>query len=512
MTKRLFFKADPMRGESIYGYLSRLAPILGYDSYKWIFDAFPGLFKSRTFRCLSTAPNLAPVADALGQSVEHLDAMRFPRRDGRLFCRGQEIRRIYVNFDSLYFCPLCTSERGTHMLVWQFNFLVACPIHHVKMLSRCAECDASLDMPSVKRGRCDQCFKGIGATHSSNATLAEAVTSLLSLIGGLTGSDEPGELPPVLEDADFSLALELVFAVGRIKGDVNRTGIATMRNGMELRLSQGYEMFKSWESSSQWLLARAARPYKGTITVSPYRRLFCRGTNEKIRKRAEDEISKFLYQQGETAKEEIRNGELVRIDDAAERVGMTKVSLKKIGERRPYATTRSKWRKATYLRNKEVHWIQSCVDECISSKDACRSLGVSDRHQVQALYDNYIFPHADPSMVLDRRSRCFRRESIDEFCQKVGRLPVLGVDPVSEMPWRAAKATFMSHHNTSADFYRAVVTDRLVPVSRQTGRSGFPSLIFLRREVLSIARMWSTFSTGATPVPSAFGQHRPSRQ
>lgn len=56
------------------------------------------------------------------------------------------------------------------------------------------------------------------------------------------------------------------------------------------------------------------------------------------------------------------------------------------------------------------------------------------------------------------------------------------------MSWKAAKATFMSRHHTSIDFYRAVIEGQLIPSGRQPDVEGIPGLIFRRDELLVIAR------------------------
>lgn len=283
-----------------------------------------------------------------------------------------------------------------------------------------------------------------------------------------------------------------------------------MRKGMDFRLSRGYEMYKDWKSLAQWLLARSAREVNGKLTFNHYKEVFCRKTNDKIRNRAEKEISKYLSSVGDTTEEDIHCGDLIKIDNVAESLGLTKVVLKKIGERRRGVTTRRNWQKSTYLRKGEVVWLQSCIDECISCKDAGHCLGISDRHQMQALYDNHVFPHADPDLLLDHRSRCFSRAAINEFCHGILLLPDRScIDLGTEMEWRTAKSAFMSRHNSSLNFYRVVVTGHLAPVGRLATSRGFPCLIFRRPDVLKISQDPGIATIRSPDVDLATGKHQP---
>src|SRR3546814_4195390 len=75
--------------------------------------------------------------------------------------RAQMIARHDINAIEQYFCPSCTRERKTHLLVWHLAFVTVCPIHNCRLVSRCETCFHRLNLGSVLEGICAGCGKSI---------------------------------------------------------------------------------------------------------------------------------------------------------------------------------------------------------------------------------------------------------------------------------------------------------------------------------------------------------------
>lgn len=484
---RLFFRAEPIPGESIYGYLSRLGRVLGYRSHTWVYDTFPDRFPVKSTRSLLIEPDLGFLAEALSLPLESLNVMRLPQSGRRQFvCRGQTIARQDINAAIDYFCPACVQETGTHYLVWHLAFVTVCPIHNCRLISCCADCSRTLDLAMVLEGTCDRCVRKIKSEPLPSDQVGSIIGKLLSLIGGVNESGRPADMPDILQGLDLSAALDIVLSLGRAAEIAPKTGRNTVRNVMDARLTAGFSICENWAEVIPEILHREFdRPRStGTSKLGFFQRRFIRNKNLNVRRislAAADAFERARLEAQSNAERRIDLNEYTKLPIAAESLGMPQSTLLDICSRYDRKIDRIKLGKTFYLRKSGVEWIRHSRAECISAKEVAALLNISDRHQIHALYDACIFPHAASTLFFDHRIKAFHRPTVAAFSNRINSLlERQDLDSETEVSWHTAKAMYMARHNSSVDFMKMIVTGQLIPLGRLAGKQGLPGLFFSR--------------------------------
>lgn len=493
MTRSLFFRAEPVPGESIYGYLSRLGRVLGYRSHAWVYDAFPGHFPIESTRSLLTQPDLGFLAEALSLSRESLDTMRLPQSGRHQFvCRGQTIARQDINAATEYFCPICVQGSGTHFLAWHLAFVTACPIHKCHLISRCPDCRRKFDLATVLDGTCDRCSRGIKPETPPEDRAALIVGRLLSMIGGIEGNDKPVDMPDILQGLALSEALDITLSLGRAVEIAPKTGRNSVREIITDRLTRGFSICENWTAAIPEILKREFERPKSVSTskLGFFQRRFIRNKNSNVRRislAAADAFEKAKLEGHSNAEGKIDFNEYLKLSIAAELLDISHSMLLHMCSRYDRKFERIKLKRTFYIRKSGVEWIRQSRTECISEKGVAALLNISDRHQIRALYDARIFPHADPTLYFDRRIRSFHKPTVEAFIQHLLDLPEQqNFDPEVEVDWRTAKAMYMARHNSSVSFFKAVTAGHLLPAGRLSGKKGLPSLIFRKNAIQTV--------------------------
>jgi hypothetical protein len=491
---RLFFRAAPIPGEGIYGYLSRLGRVLGHRSHTWVYDVFPDRFPVKSTRSLLIEPDLSFVAEALSLSRESLDAMRLPQSGRHHFiCRGQAIARQDINAATDYFCTACVQESGTHYLVWHLAFVTVCPIHNCRLISHCVNCYRVFDLSTVLDGACDRCSMRITSEPPSLDQVGSTIGKLLSLIGGTRGDGKPTDMPDILRTLNLSAALDIVLSLGRAAEIAPKTGRNTVRNVMDTRLVAGFSICENWAEAIPEILQREfERPRStGTSKLGFFQRRFIRNKNSNVRRislAAVGAFEKVRLEAQSNAERGINLDEYMKLPIAAKSLGMSQSALLDICSKYDRKIDRIKFGKTFYLRKSGIEWIRHSRAECISAKEVAALLNIPDRHQVQALYDAYIFPHADSALFYDHRIRAFHRPTVTALSDRLNSLPERqGFDSETEVGWHTAKAMYMARHNSSVDFMKTIVTGQLAPSGRLAGKKGLPSLFFSKVALHGVA-------------------------
>ncbi|MFN4275044.1 MAG: TniQ family protein [Ferrovibrio sp.] len=487
---RLFFRAEPIPGESIYGYLSRLGRVLGYRSHAWVYDTFPDRFPVKSTRSLLIEPDLGFLAEAVSLSRERLDAMRLPQSGRRQFsCRGQTIARQDINAAADYFCPICVQESGTHYLVWHLAFVTVCPIHNCRLISRCPNCSRAFDLAMVLEGRCDRCTRRIVSGHLPSGQVSSIIGKLLSLIGGVNEDGRPVDMPEILQGLDLSSALDIVLSLGRTVETTQKVGRNTVRDAMDARLTAGFSICENWAEEIPGILHREfERPRStGTSKLGFFQRRFIRNKNPNVRRMslaAAKAFDKMKIEGQLNTERRIDLDEYMKLSIAAASLGISEVTLLDMCSRYDGRIDRIKWGKGFYLHNSSVELIRRSRTECISGKEVATLLNIPDRHQIHALYEAYIFPHADPTLFFDRRTMTFHRPTVETFSCRLNSLPKRsGPNSTTEVGWHTAKAMYMAKHHSSVDFVKMITIGRLTPSGRLAGKEGLPALLFSKPEV-----------------------------
>jgi predicted DNA-binding protein (UPF0251 family) len=488
MTKPLFFKSEPIIGESIQGYLSRLGKAFNCNSHSWVFDVFPDRFPNKRIRELLLAPDLRFLSDALQISSKKLDAMRLPQSGkNRYICRGQTLGPRDIRPSTSLYCPLCVRMHGTHLLIWNLSFVTACPTHNCALISHCPHCKYLLDIDSIKRNTCRRCHSRITAPVCNDPRLSLVIGKILSKIGGVLGNNTQCDLPELFETADISTVLSTIFCLGRATETSRRKGRSSSRSTIGALLIDGFSICENWDERFQLLLESEDNKERSqwSTRFGSFRQHFTRSKDPTIRRMSAAAISRYREF---TALNRVDPGidvdSHVILREVVQFLGISERSLKnRLSEVHLVPVRRVRAGTKIYVHVDEVERIRRSFSDCMTCHEAAKLLGIDDRHLIRALFRDRVFPHAATEVVLDERARMFQRLPIEGFCDRISLLDEREMVPDVEVSWRSAKALFMSRHRRSVEFHRLVVNNKLNPVARLPQTQGFPSLIFLSSDV-----------------------------
>src|SRR5258708_17732668 len=139
---RLVVRATPRTGESLRGFVLRIAQANGYCGIAPLLQLarLPPTFASRT----STLQNLAELFDGL-VDVDDLHAgshWSSIERGSRY--QNATISPVDINLAHPKVCPMCLKETGFARLVWELRVAITCWRHGCSLLDQCSVCGRRL--------------------------------------------------------------------------------------------------------------------------------------------------------------------------------------------------------------------------------------------------------------------------------------------------------------------------------------------------------------------------------
>ena len=154
MNKTLSARLVPRKGESLSGYLMRVAKANRIEKICLLLNDIcrsSGLKENCIYHSLDTLTsrhvNVDAISKATGLSCEEIFQMtinpvywKFMCNDGYLENPGLLLLKQAIETMHRRFCPICLSQNGTYKLVWQIKDIELCNIHHIPLTSACPEC------------------------------------------------------------------------------------------------------------------------------------------------------------------------------------------------------------------------------------------------------------------------------------------------------------------------------------------------------------------------------------
>jgi hypothetical protein len=135
---RLVVRGSPRTGESLRGFVLRIAEANGYRGIAPLLQlaCLPPTFVSRT----SALQNLAELFDGL-VDVDDLHARSHCSTiEGGVRYQNATISAIDINLAHPKVCPICLQESGFARLVWDLRVVIACWRHGCYLLDHCSIC------------------------------------------------------------------------------------------------------------------------------------------------------------------------------------------------------------------------------------------------------------------------------------------------------------------------------------------------------------------------------------
>lgn len=255
---RLPLRLAPQPGESLAGFVMRLATRNLFSSPSWIADvagaAFPGL---QTHYC--NLRNLSVIADIDEKTLRGMASWR-ETDDMVHFPGGLAVPHRLFPMESRRFCPLCMKESPFHRTIWDVKPLDVCPLHGVKLESAC-RCGKSVSWQDQSVDCCE-CGSLLSQRPAQNAD--DKVSALCMQIWRLAGIT-PGPLlmPRKFWNAPLNQTLDVLACVGTfVVGEAN----ASSKTQIELA-AEGHALIEDWPRSYSALIC--SRLHQATI-IKPF--------------------------------------------------------------------------------------------------------------------------------------------------------------------------------------------------------------------------------------------------
>lgn len=152
---QLLFPIDPEPDESCMGWALRTARA-NYLPSPWHLFRHAGLAQSNMSVLQFSAARLSASTGTSFERLKPLECSEGSERAARVQFRGHSLRRTLIRNRVPQICPMCLAQRPIAVATWDLRPVVACPLHRVKLLSRCQECQQRYSWlrPDVDTCRC----------------------------------------------------------------------------------------------------------------------------------------------------------------------------------------------------------------------------------------------------------------------------------------------------------------------------------------------------------------------
>jgi hypothetical protein len=168
----------PIEGESLYGYVKRVASFYGWSQLGSFLDVI-GVSNIHQVNWFVISPVTERIIDNLAKSMQldnnQLCQQLFPKETYSLLSLNKRLygshalRRIRV-------CPLCINEGTSHQLHWQHVANGYCENHQCELVSECQHCDSAIQIEyGVNWG---SCFKSLLIATDNELSITSIITKL----------------------------------------------------------------------------------------------------------------------------------------------------------------------------------------------------------------------------------------------------------------------------------------------------------------------------------------------
>lgn len=255
-------KLKPKKGESLLGYMHRLAGRNKHDIPYWIKHDI-GL---KTNTASLTERQLEKLSCISGRPVEELAAMQSaPAVDGCTTFMAWSAPESEIERGRARLCPACIADDAYHRQIWNLRIATVCPLHGIPVIDECPVCGEPLtwrrvDIFCCMRGhnlRRHQRMRGAGYFPSDELL---GVRALHEKCGALADAERVlQQLPEVIRNLDLVEFMAFLVFVGRTalrdKTSRRRGGAPRYDANKTHRILQaGFDIARNWPASFATLL------------------------------------------------------------------------------------------------------------------------------------------------------------------------------------------------------------------------------------------------------------------
>lgn len=215
--RRLSVGADPLAGESLPGFVMRVAHRARFRTA----DRLAGMAGLRQPGSAVTADDLRSLASLIGTAPALVEAIAYrpsPRR-GHHFFLGGTLNREFLHLGHRRACPECLAESAHHRSRWDFALATACAEHGVRLADRCQECGRRLGWSLADLTAC-HCGADLRQAAGKPVRAAEALGNREVL--ELAGSGHVPWLPTPLAGCDRADLVRALMCLGMFITDWGR--------------------------------------------------------------------------------------------------------------------------------------------------------------------------------------------------------------------------------------------------------------------------------------------------
>lgn len=235
----------PEPDEPLLGLMVRLAERNGFASPSWL--AREAGMPFAAIEIAASSPwELAGLSALSGMLIDELRGRAY-WPIGSTYRRtffDHQIRREFFAIRVRRICPRCLSESGYHRAAWDIAPLTVCPVHKLRLVTRCPRCLRRLNwnFGGIVRCRCGQDLRAVEAETVPEADV-QGAAYLLGVLGPtrtekakLGASSILGELGA---DEAISLLLHLGWAATGLRLRPRPSKLAAVQNEMHIWLTRG---------------------------------------------------------------------------------------------------------------------------------------------------------------------------------------------------------------------------------------------------------------------------------
>jgi DNA-binding XRE family transcriptional regulator len=468
--KRLLFPCKPILGESLPGFVARVAATNCLDNPAWLLQAAGVPSPSAHDLSKRVTHKIDELADVLCVPREALAQLRIGGLvEGRPNLRqffGAEIRQTYLVHDSRRLSPASLATSAHHRAAWMLSPLTFCAESWDVLIGACPRCGRKLAW-TRSRGIdiCEHCDADLKMAPTTKVEPADRPA--LSFIAGLVAPDPAARAaaleraPPMLEHLTSGELFELAMIFAReVSRQVGNGGVER-----HSKLAAG---------------ARLVLNYRGQLPLPEDKRINANVPKALLRLRREAasvgqpnirgvlETSAFVDVLGETGPVRLRRlreaANLLTLTQAAAILGIERAVLRElttagllVGETRDGLS-----RQHTWFRPEHVAAMTQRLNRRMSPDELTRQTNLSSQAITALLARRLIKPNNDPIV-----RRCFKgvqldRKSVDRFLSGMQR-SVRRCDPAPDwLPLEAAFALLPGGAKPWGDFFTQALSGKLL--------------------------------------------------
>lgn len=392
MTKSLVIRSPIEKGESLNGYLLRLASINNFGGIRGIIRK---LDQKSTRRLDENA--LGRLARFTGSSECALrTAGYWPRPYAKVTFGSGEVSANDLIYSRPRSCSVCFAKSGKHQRLWDLKAYVVCHRHSTVLQDTCERCGAFM---SWDRCTIDRCTCGAYLAAQSTSRSAGDLVNLANLLAELY---EHGRSSVANPFSDLAFAASAVWIFGSMSISTENWRSLYMSKPKVIDalpiIKAGAPVLTMWpEGLQSWLDKRCGGIHstEPTHRISHFRTILDRLENAMGGPGSSavfDEIRSHIVSAGYTPGFKAKsfwsrpNNKYLTATAAAKRLNVTNASLKSLLQRRSLNgySAKTNERTISYVSTESVRRYELDLLDVLSPVAAAGKLGTS-RHQIEKL-------------------------------------------------------------------------------------------------------------------------------